>query len=171
MGVLENKSVKKARAALLAAGLEDNVVELKKTAKTAEDAAKAVGTELGSIVKSLVFMIGEQPVMALVAGDHTCKPDALPRALALDDAYAEAGNKVKRGNAAEVRAATGFAIGGVSPAGLKSELPTVIDVSLKRFETVYAAAGHPHCVFPTTVDGLKRLTGGIVSYAIAEPAE
>ena len=59
----------------------------------------------------------------------------------------------------------------MSPAGRKSELPTVIDVSLKRFETVYAAAGHPHCVFPTTVDGLKRLTGGIVSYAIAEPAE
>ena len=171
MSVLENKSVKKARAALLAAGLEDRVIELKKTAKTAEDAAKAVGTELGSIVKSLVFMIGDQPVMALVAGDHTCKLDALPRALALDEAYEQAGNKVKRGNAAQVRAATGFAIGGVSPAGLKGELPTVIDVSLKRFETVYAAAGHPRCVFPTTVADLKRLTGGIVSYAIAEPAE
>lgn len=171
MSVLENNSVKMVRKALLAAGLEDSVVELKKTAKTAEDAAKAVGTELGSIVKSLVFMIGDQPVMALVAGDHTCKPDALPRALALDEAYEQAGNKVKRGNAAQVKTATGFTIGGVSPAGRKSELPTVIDVSLKRFETVYAAAGHPHCVFPTTVDGLKRLTGGIVSYAIAEPAE
>ena len=171
MSVLENNSVKMVRKALLAAGLEDSVVELKKTAKTAEDAAKAVGTELGSIVKSLVFMIGDQPVMALVAGDHTCKQDALPRALALDEAYEQAGNKVKRGNAAQVKTATGFTIGGVSPAGRKSELPTVIDVSLKRFETVYAAAGHPHCVFPTTVDGLKRLTGGIVSYAIAEPAE
>ena len=59
----------------------------------------------------------------------------------------------------------------MSPAGRKTELPTVIDVSLKRFETVYAAAGHPHCVFPTTVTALKRLTGGIVSYAIAESAE
>jgi prolyl-tRNA editing enzyme YbaK/EbsC (Cys-tRNA(Pro) deacylase) len=171
MSVLENKSVKRVRKALLAAGLGDTVIELKKTAKTAEDAAKAVGTDLGSIVKSLVFMIGEQPVMALVAGDHMCKPDALPRALALDEAYEQAGNMVKRGNAAQVRAATGFTIGGVSPAGRKSELPTVIDVSLKRFETVYAAAGHPHCVFPTTVTDLKRLTGGIVSYAIAEPAE
>lgn len=171
MSVLDNKSVKKVREALVAAGFDDNAIELEKMAKTAEDAAKAIGTELGSIVKSLVFMIGEQPVMALVAGDHTCKPDALPRALALDEAYEQAGNKVKRGNAAQVRSATGFAIGGVSPAGLVSELPTVIDVSLKRFETVYAAAGHPHCVFPTTVDGLKRLTGGIVSYAIAEPAE
>ena len=65
MSVLENNSVKMVRKALLAAGLEDSVVELKKTAKTAEDAAKAVGTELGSIVKSLVFMIGDQPVMAL----------------------------------------------------------------------------------------------------------
>ncbi|HJO72036.1 MAG: YbaK/EbsC family protein [Rhodospirillales bacterium] len=171
MGVLDNKSVKKVRKALLEAGLGDNVIELKKTAKTAEDAAKAVGTELGSIVKSLVFMIGDQPVMALVAGDHMCKTDALPRALALDEAYEQAGGKVKRANANQVRAATGFIIGGVSPVGRKSELPTVIDVSLKRFETVYAAAGHSHCIFPTTVANLKRLTDGIVSYAIAEPVE
>lgn len=168
MSLSETKSVMKVREALRAAGLEDNVIELAETARSAEDAAKAIGTELGSIVKSLVFMIGEQPVMALVAGDRQCKPEALPRALALDDAYAKAGNTVKRGNAAEVRTATGFAIGGVAPTGFETALPTIIDVSLKRFETVYAAAGHPHCVFPTTVQGLKRLTGGIVSYAIAE---
>jgi len=76
---------------------------------------------------------------------------------------------VRKAEAGEVKFATGFSIGGVAPVGLTRKLPVVIDRSLKRFETVYAAAGHPHAVFPTTVEELKRLTGGIVSYAVAEP--
>ena len=71
----------------------------------------------------------------------------------------------------DVKAATGFTIGGCAPIGHKMELPIVIDVSLKRFDALYAAAGHPHCVFPTTVGELKKLTGGIVSYNIAAPAD
>ena len=74
-----------------------------------------------------------------------------------------------KASADDVKAATGFTIGGCSPVAHKMELPMVIDVSLKRFETLYASAGHSHCVFPTTVGELKRLTGGIVSYNIAEP--
>jgi prolyl-tRNA editing enzyme YbaK/EbsC (Cys-tRNA(Pro) deacylase) len=143
---MENESVKKVRAALDAAGLGDRVQELAETARTADDAAKALGAEKGAIVKSLVFVVGEQPVLALIAGDRQCKAD-------------------------EVRAASGFAIGGVAPVALALELPTVIDVSLKRFETVYAAAGHPSCVFPLSVPELKRLTGGIVSYAVADEPE
>ena len=163
MSALENESVKKVREALIEAGVGDNVIELEETARSAEDAAKSLGVELGSIVKSLVFLVEDQPVMALVAGDHTCKPDALPRALNLE-------GEVKRCDADQVRAATGFAIGGVAPVALAQNLPTLLDVSLKRFDTVYAAAGHPNCVFATTVSELKRLTGCIVSYAIAEPA-
>ena len=163
MSALESESVNRVREALAARGFADTVVELEETARSAEDAAKSLGTELGSIVKSLVFLIGEQPVMALVAGDRTCKPEALPRALALE-------GEVRRCDADEVRTATGFAIGGVAPVGLALELPMVIDVSLKRFDRLYAAAGHPHCVFATKVSELKRLTGGIVSYAVAEPA-
>ncbi len=166
MSPLESESVIKVRQALKAAGLDDTVVELDQTARSAEDAARALGTELGAIVKSLVFVIGERPVMALVAGDHRCKEEALARALALDE-EAEAG--VHRADADEVRTATGFAIGGVAPVATALDLPTVLDVSLKRFETVYAAAGHPSCVFATTVADLKRLTGCIVSYNIAEP--
>ncbi|MBT5560713.1 MAG: YbaK/EbsC family protein [Rhodospirillaceae bacterium] len=162
MSNLKKASVKKVRKALGDAGLNDTVIELDKTAKTAEDAAKSTGAELGAIVKSLVFVIGEQPVMALVAGDHMCKPENLPRALNLE-------GDVTKASADDVKAATGFTIGGCSPVAHKMELPMVIDVSLKRFETLYASAGHSHCVFPTTVGELKRLTGGIVSYNIAEP--
>ncbi len=167
MSLLENESVQKVSQALADAGLDGRVVELAETARSAEDAAKALGVELGAIVKSLVFVIGEQPVMALVAGDHRCKMEDLARALALDE---EAESGVHHADADEVRAATGFSIGGVAPMATTLDLPTVMDVSLKRFETVFAAAGHPHCVFSTNATELKRLTGAIVSYNIAEPA-
>ena len=167
MSLLENESVQKVSQALAEAGFEDRVVELAETARSAEDAAKALDVELGAIVKSLVFVIGKQPVMALVAGDHRCKMEDLARALALDE---EAAGGVHQADADEVRAATGFSIGGVAPMATAQNLPTVMDVSLKRFDTVYAAAGHPHCVFSTNVTELKRLTGAIVSYNIAEPA-
>jgi len=142
-------------------------VELTETARSAEDAAKALGVELGAIVKTLIFVIGEQPVMVLVAGDNRCKVDDLPRALALDE---QAAASVDQADADEVRTATGFAIGGVAPVATTVKLRAIMDVSLKRFDTVYAAAGHPHCVFATTAAELKRLTGCIVSYNIAEPA-
>ena len=161
-GLLTKETVKRVAAALEAAGLEGRIVELKEKARTAEDAAKALGVEQGSIVKSLVFLIGEQPVLALVAGDHVCRPENLPRALNLE-------GDVRKADADEVQAASGFSIGGIAPVGLALELPMVIDVSLKRFETLYAAAGHPGCVFSASVTELKRLTKGIVSYNIAQP--
>lgn len=160
--LLTKETVKRVAAALEAAGLEGRIVELQEKARTAEDAAKALGVEKGSIVKSLVFLIGEQPVLALVAGDHVCRPENLPRALNLE-------GDVRKADADEVQAASGFSIGGVAPVGLALELPMVIDVSLKRFETLYAAAGHPGCVFSASVTELKRLTKGIVSYNIAQP--
>lgn len=160
MSNLTNPAVKKVRKALSDAGLSDIVIELEESARTAADAARATGAELGAIVKSLVFLIGEQPVLALVAGDHTCLPENLPRAFNLE-------GEVRKTDAAEVKAATGYSIGGVAPVALDTEVPVVIDVSLKRFDTLYAAAGHPYCVFPVTMAELKKLTGGIVSYNIA----
>jgi prolyl-tRNA editing enzyme YbaK/EbsC (Cys-tRNA(Pro) deacylase) len=77
------------------------------------------------------------------------------------------GWRVLRADADRVRAATGFVIGGVAPLAHPAPLPTVIDHSLGRFETVYAAAGHPHCVFPTTILELSLLTGGAVTKAIS----
>ena len=162
MSLLNNKSVKKVRAALAEAGFDDTVIELEKTARSAEDAAKSLGVELGSIVKSLVFAIDKRFVVALLAGDHKCKEENLPRAVNLEGAVSLPG-------AEAVRGATGFSIGGVPPVGLPDNLPMVIDTTLKRFEVVYAAAGHPHCIFATTVPDLKRMTGAIVSYNISEP--
>lgn len=164
MSLLEKASVKQVRQALADAGHEDTIIELAETARSAEDAANAVGCQLGAIVKSLVFTIERRFVMALVAGDHSCIEDNLGRAFNLD-------GEVRRPKAAEVKGATGFTIGGVAPIGLKHPLPIVVDRSLKRFETIYAAAGHPHCVFATEVSRLTRMAGGFISWTIAEPTD
>lgn len=157
--LLEHEGVARVRAALDAAKHPTDILTLKETAATAKDAAKAVGCDLGAIVKSLVFMVENQFVLVLVAGDRICVPENLPRALALK-------GPARKAEAGEVRFATGFAIGGVAPVGFPRKLRCVIDRSLKRFDTVFAAAGHPNCVFPTTVEWLKAMTGGIVSYNI-----
>lgn len=157
---LDNASVQRVQAALRDAGSPAQVMALAETARSAQEAADSIGCELGAIVKSLVFQIGDQPVMALVAGDRRCNEKALPAAFGLE-------GKAKRASAETVRASTGFAIGGVAPVGHPQALPMVIDSSLARFPAIYAAAGHPHCVFQTTPDELQRLTGGVVSEAIA----
>jgi len=164
MSNLDRPAVKRVRDALDEAGLADRVVELSDTARSAEDAAKAVGCVLGAIVKSLVFTVGNRFVMALVAGDNRCLEDSLGRTLRIEGA-------VRRPQASEVKAITGFTIGGVAPVGLAHPLPVVIDGSLKRFDKIYAAAGHPHCVFETTFDELAGLTGAVVSYGIGAPPE
>ena len=161
MSNLDNPSVKRVRACLAAAGSNAAVIELSETARSAQDAADSIGTELGSIVKSLVFAIAGKPVMALVAGDRQCDTKALPAALGLD-------GKARRADADLVRDATGFSIGGVAPVAHDHKLPIVIDASLARFETIYAAAGHPYCVFATTAAELVRLTGGALSEDIGK---
>ena len=111
---------------------------------------------VGAIVKSLLFEVADEPVLALVAGDRRCdlrlwrRPWVAPARLA-------AAMRTK------VRAVTGFAIGGVAPLGHLQPVPTAIDASLARFERLFAAAGHPHRVFATTLAELALLTGGIVS--------
>lgn len=158
---LDNPSVRRVQAALAASGSKARVIALDQTARSAQEAADSIGCELGAIVKSLVFEVGGKPVMALVAGDRRCHEKALPAALGLQ-------GKAKRASAEVVRQATGFAIGGVAPVGHPAPLPVAIDASLGRFDAIYAAAGHPHCVFETTPDQLQRLTGGVVSDGIAK---
>lgn len=159
MSLLENASVLRVRQALTANGVDDGVIELAATARSAQEAATALGCPLGAIVKSLVFASAGRAVMALVAGDRRCDTDALRSSLGL-------ASRVQRADADLVRMATGFAIGGVAPVGYPVPLPTSIDASLGRFEVIWAAAGHPYCVFPTTADELVRLTGGVLSPAI-----
>ena len=157
---IAHPAVRRVQAALAEAGSQAQVIALASTARSAEDAAASIGTPLGSIVKSLVFTVAGAPVMALVAGDRRCDPKALARALGRE-------GRVRRADADAVRASTGFSIGGVAPVAHETPLPVAIDASLGRFETVYAAAGHPHCVFATTLSELERLTGGTVTPEIA----
>jgi prolyl-tRNA editing enzyme YbaK/EbsC (Cys-tRNA(Pro) deacylase) len=156
----DHPAMQRVRQALRQGGSTAEVIELADTARTAEAAAAALGVPLGAIVKSLVFTIDGTPVMALIAGDRRCATKALPGALGMS-------GLVIRADADRVRQATGFAIGGVAPIGHPTRLPTAIDDSLSRFETVYAAAGHPFFVFPTTMLELSLLTGGAVVKGIS----
>ena len=111
--------------------------------RTAAEAAAACGCDIGQIVKSLVFVVDGQPTMVLCAGDR--------RVTAVDGRPASAD---------EVRAATGFAIGGVPPLGHDRPLPTLVDSSLRRFDTVWCAAGTPHAVFKVATEKLIAATAG-----------
>jgi prolyl-tRNA editing enzyme YbaK/EbsC (Cys-tRNA(Pro) deacylase) len=157
---LAHPAVQRVQAALRAKGSRALVIELEATARTAEDAARALGVPVGAIVKSLVFTIDGTPVMALIAGDRRCDPKALPAA------FGRTG-LVARADADRVRDVTGFVIGGVAPLAHPIALPVAIDDSLARFAEVYAAAGHPHCVFPTTALELSLLTGGALVRGIS----
>ncbi len=158
---LTNLSVQRVQAALRAAGSDAAVVALAETARSAQEAADSIGCDLGAIVKSLVFEVEGQAVMVLVAGDRRCNEKALPAALGF-------AGKARRASPELVREATGYAIGGVSPVGHPGKLAIAIDASLGRFDAIYAAAGHPHCVFATTPTELQRITGGIVSETVAK---
>jgi prolyl-tRNA editing enzyme YbaK/EbsC (Cys-tRNA(Pro) deacylase) len=157
---LEHPAVILVQNALREKGSDAEVIELADAVPTAEAAAAALGTELGAIVKSLVFAIDGDAVMALIAGDRRCDTKALA------SAFGRTG-LVTRPDADRVREATGFAIGGVAPLGHPKPLATMIDDSLSRFETVYAAAGHPQCVFPTTALELSLLTGGAMARGLS----
>jgi prolyl-tRNA editing enzyme YbaK/EbsC (Cys-tRNA(Pro) deacylase) len=129
----------KLRDRLRARGLEIEVRTLSDSARTAPEAAAAVGCEVGQIVKSLVFRRDGTPVMVLCAGDRRVNAGRLGLATA---------------NAEMARTATGFAIGGIPPLGHDTELETLVDASLSRFATVWCAAGTPHAVFEVDTEAL-----------------
>ena len=141
------------QATLRALGLTGEVVELGQSARTATDAAVACGVGVGQIVKSLVFVAGEEPILVLVSGRNHADERRL-RALT--------GRAVRRADADLVRAATSFAIGGVPPVGHPQSLRTLVDRDLLGYERLIAAAGTPHAVFPVTPAELLRVTNGEV---------
>jgi prolyl-tRNA editing enzyme YbaK/EbsC (Cys-tRNA(Pro) deacylase) len=122
-------------------GLDIEVRELSESTRTAQEAADAVGVEVGQIVKSLVFMDGEGPLLCLCAGDRRVDT-------------AKLGPDVRQANGREVREAAGFAIGGVPPLGHDEPIRTVVDASLRRFDTVWCAGGTPNAVFPVATEAL-----------------
>lgn len=152
-------AVERVQAALQEHGVQVEILEFPQGTRTAQEAADAIGTEVGQIVKSLVFVAGDEPVLILVSGAHLADTSKLKRLF---------GVPVKRADAKTVREATGFAIGGVAPVGHTSPLTTMIDENLMRYEQVYAAAGTPYVVFPITPDDLARVTGGRVEDVVVE---
>jgi prolyl-tRNA editing enzyme YbaK/EbsC (Cys-tRNA(Pro) deacylase) len=154
-------NAQRVEAALRSGGATGGIRELDDSARTAAEAAAALGVPIGAIVKSLVFAADGAAVLVLASGDH--QVDTAKIATVLDV------GAVKRADADLVRDATGFPIGGVAPVGHPRPLPTVVDRHLGSFEQLWAAAGTPHAVFPTTFDELVRLSGGTVADVAAEP--
>jgi prolyl-tRNA editing enzyme YbaK/EbsC (Cys-tRNA(Pro) deacylase) len=149
--------VERVRQALAAAGLDSGLVrELPADTSTAETAARAVSAPQGSIVKSLIFLVDGEPLLVLVAGDRRADVKRLRAELGLSK------RRLRIALPDEVLAQTGFEVGGVPPLGHRSPLRTLIDRSLGRFETVWAAAGNAHAVFPITYQRLVEITGGEV---------
>ena len=130
------------------------VIVLDSSARTAQDAADSLNTEVGSIIKSLFLRTKNSFLLCLVAGDRRCSLNKIKKILGEKD--------VSMGNADQVKQVTGFTIGGVSPVGHLNPIKIYIDQSLSRFENIFGAAGHPNCVFKINFIDLQKITGGKV---------
>jgi prolyl-tRNA editing enzyme YbaK/EbsC (Cys-tRNA(Pro) deacylase) len=137
------------RAALINAGLHPEIRQFAESTRTAQEAANALGISVGQIVKSLLFMSGERPVMALISGSNQLDTAKLSHLT---------GAEIRKADAATVRQATGYAIGGVPPLGFPSRIETYMDTDLLQYEEIWAAAGTPNHVFRTTPTELTTLT-------------
>lgn len=120
---------------------------------TAATAAAQLGCEVGAIANSLIFDADGEPLLVLTSGAHRVDTDLIARTAGV--------TKVRRADPAFVRAATGQVIGGVAPIGHPAPVRTLVDTWLGKHEVVWAAAGHPHTVFPTSFEELVRITGGV----------
>jgi prolyl-tRNA editing enzyme YbaK/EbsC (Cys-tRNA(Pro) deacylase) len=154
----QHAGVQRVLAALAVHGVEPRVVVLPDAARTAAAAATALGVTPAEIANSLVFRAHDEegaitPLLVLTSGAH--KVDLVKVAELVDGI-----DHLDRADAAFVRAATGFAIGGVAPVGHPAPIQTVVDVSLSRYLHVWAAAGHSHTVYETTYEELLRVSGG-----------
>lgn len=149
----------KVQAALAALGIDRTVVELSRSARTAREAAEAVGVRVAQIAKSLVFTSDGSPILVVTSGENRVDERKLARLT---------GGRIRRADPDTVRQATGYAIGGVPPIGHPTRLPTYVDRDLLGHPLVYAAGGAPECVFPLTPEELVRATGGQVADVKAE---
>lgn len=148
-------NARRVQAALAAAGIEAQVQELSDSTRTSAEAAAALGVAVGQIAKSLVFLADGRPLVVIASGSDRVDTDAL--------ALLMGAQKVKRADPDAVKSATGFSIGGVSPAGLPEGLDVVIESGLRAFDLIWAAAGTPNAVYPTTFDELLKVTRGRVA--------
>ena len=152
--ILDKETVKRVEKILKDFDPNLDVVILEQTARTANDAATALGCNVGAIVKSLLFKIGDKFCLCLVSGDKRCSLNKLKKKLDEKD--------VSMANPEEVKQVTGYTIGGVSPIGHLVKIKIYMDKNLERFSKVFAAAGHPNAVFGISFFELKKLTNSEV---------
>ena len=150
--LLNKESVKKVQEFIKKFDSKLEVLVLNTTARTAKDAAYSLKCEVGAIVKSLLFRAEDSFLICLISGDRRCSLNKLKKILKKKD--------VSMANADEVKENTGFSIGGVAPVAHTISLDVLVDKSLNRFPYIFAAAGHPNCVFKITYDDLIKITKG-----------
>ena len=156
--ILEKEPVKRVQEFITQFDSKLKISILDTTARTAKDAAESLGCEVGAIVKSLVFRADDIFLICLVAGDKRCSLNKLKKIIDKKD--------VCMANADEVKSNTGFSIGGVAPVAHLKKLNILIDQSLGRFQSVFAAAGHPNSIFKIEYDKLIQMTKGEVKEII-----
>ena len=152
MSLLDKEAVKRAEKALKDFDYSLSIIVLEDSARSAKEAALSLNCEVGAIVKSLLFRTEDYFVLSLVAGDKRCSLNKLKKLTKKKD--------ISMASPEEVKTQTGYTIGGVSPVGHLNKLKILIDNSLERFKELYAAAGHPNCVFKTNLKNLQEITNG-----------
>ena len=150
--ILNNEPVKRVQSAINNFDKNLKLQILKNTARSAQDASKALNCEVGAIIKSLVLRKNDLYFLCLVSGAKRCSLNKLKKISNVKD--------LSMADAQKVKEVTGFTIGGVSPIGSKDKLETFIDKNLARFDYLYGAAGHPNAVFKITFTDLEKITFG-----------
>ena len=152
MTLLEKEPVKRVEKILREFDGAQKIIVLDTSARTALEAASSLGCEVGAIIKSLLFKTGSNFTLCLVAGDKRASLNKIKKTLKIKDA--------SMASAEDVKNITGYTIGGVSPIGHLKKINILIDKSLNRFNTLFAAAGHPNCVFKVDFNNLQKITNG-----------
>ena len=150
--IFENSSVQRVQGLMKELGMKGEITALADSARTAKEAADALGIEVGQVASSIVFKLDdESPLLVITSGRHKVDTDLVAKNLNQ--------SKLHRVDADYVKEKSGFSIGGVSPIGWVSNATILIDEALNDYDVVWAAAGHPHSVFPTTYAELIACTG------------
>ena len=155
MSILDKEAVKRVEKILKKFDTNLEVILLNTSARTALEAASSLNCEVGAIVKSLLFKTEDTFTLCLIAGDRKASLNKIKKILNIKDALMASADEVKN--------TTGFTIGGVSPIGHVNKINIYIDKSLKRFDDLYAAAGHPNCVFKIDFEKLQKITNGLIN--------
>ena len=154
MTLLSKEPVKRVESILKKFDINQKIIVLDTSARTAIEAASSLGCEVGAIVKSLLFKTENSFTLCLVSGDKKASLNKIKKLLNINDISMAAADDVKN--------ITGYTIGGVSPIGHLNKIDIIIDTSLERFTSLFAAAGHPNCVFKIDFKNLQKITNGSI---------